>query len=136
MTWRIIALDERTYWSQDILSLVDHARGLYLYDDELHVYCCSMMPTYELHRVGTELWPRAGISDAQRELLADAEIASDAASEHTCYVGIYDRMMKSPAVEAYIDPDDDDPPWEQVYAAISAGACRTPDVRQEEGVAR
>jgi hypothetical protein len=49
---RLVYLDETADWAPDIEHAAGCIAGLYVYDARLHVCCCEITPSYELHLAG------------------------------------------------------------------------------------
>lgn len=53
MAVKVLQLDETGYWAPSIAERAGKIIGVYLYHDDLHVHCCELTPSYELHFVGS-----------------------------------------------------------------------------------
>ena len=97
--WQLVRLDERHYWNDhnaDSKFLLTHTEafyGLYVFDANLHVHCCSLTPTYELHAVGHDFsLNEAGheLDDEGRERLHDVADDRSFFDEPCIYMNVSD----------------------------------------------
>jgi hypothetical protein len=88
--WKIVALDETMYWSEQIVARAGRLYGIYLFDANRHVYCCDTSPSYELYPV--DLVTTKPMEDDSFRCDIDHEwlMATDAVSYH--YVRNLDRL--------------------------------------------
>lgn len=137
--WQLVKLDERHYWNEhnaDSKFLLDHTEafyGLYVFDANLHVHCCSLTPTYELHAVGLDFsLNEAGhdLDDEGRERLHDVADDGSFFDEPTIYMNVSDieRIRdKNPGhfkdVEVDVDTSETDNPTMAVIDDIREQVC-------------
>lgn len=51
----VLKIDETEYWHDDtLLEKTGRIFGVYVFDKTLHVHCCELTPSYELHRVESQ----------------------------------------------------------------------------------
>jgi hypothetical protein len=53
MKIRVLLLHESHNWAPDIVQRAGEIYGIYLYNPNLHVYCCEFTPSFELTFVGS-----------------------------------------------------------------------------------
>lgn len=69
---KVLQLDETGYWVPSIAERAGKIIGVYLYHNNLHVHCCELTPSYELHFVGS-FYTAFNLEEDEREKL-DEEI--------------------------------------------------------------
>ena len=94
--WAIYKTDDTEYWFcgpqyADIKAAAGRIFSVYLFDRNLHVYCCSMTPAHEMHFVRSEWEGVEGreYSDEEREHIEDTINEDDIHAEPVSYVNAY-----------------------------------------------
>ena len=52
---RAILVDESMYWDENLEQPAGGIFGLYIYDSNVGIHCCELIPTYALYRIGVIL---------------------------------------------------------------------------------
>ncbi len=70
----LLKVNESQYWSEDIRCRVKCIWGVYVLDPHWRVYCCELTPSYELHRLNSQVefldgTPQEIIEEVEEEIL-------------------------------------------------------------------
>jgi len=128
--WNIIKLNERDYWSPDVLEATTANYGVYAFDRNAQTFCCEATPSYCLYRIGTELHAVEGMSEDDREQLNEYEINADAGADDIIYMHVSDvesLIGESPDLLQHVDMDeenvaDDEDPVDNIREGWCTGA--------------
>jgi hypothetical protein len=80
MSYRLIAVDDTKYWSDEIRSGVDKIYTRYVYNDTECTYCCELTPSRCLFFVGFS--PTGDVSEELAEKISEEECNF----EDVCYM--------------------------------------------------
>lgn len=72
MNFQVIAINETSYWNEQIVAHTGRIYGLYLVDLDRKVHCCEITPSYELYFI--ESVTEATISDELDMEIIDADM--------------------------------------------------------------
>ena len=79
----VLKINETKYWDPSFARKCGRLIGTYLFDRSLHVHCCELTPSYELHFIGTE--PTKQVNDE----IYDQIRQSDAQCPGADYMHVY-----------------------------------------------
>jgi hypothetical protein len=92
MTYRVVAIDQTEYWSDEVKNMAGKIFTRYIYDDESATYCCEITPSRELNFL--DFVADTYIEDEEaRERLYDIlmEAANDASPVDYYHVSYIDK---------------------------------------------
>jgi len=89
-SFRVVLVDETSCWRKGAFDGEStKVFGRYLYDPELHVYCCEMTPSYEMHFLGSELNRETTEEENERLLEGDSQSdGRDVVYMHVSYISM------------------------------------------------
>jgi|TARA_R100000656_G_scaffold104176_5_gene76428 hypothetical protein len=74
--WRVIKIDEKGFWRGELAKSIDEMFGVYLYDENLNTYICSLTPSVELMFLGHDYGLVEGLSDEMAEQIHEAVLCT------------------------------------------------------------
>ena len=95
--YRMVKLNETKFWNYKFGDGVK-VFGCYVYDPEIHTYCASLFPSYELNFVYTDVTRE--ITEEENSMICEAE------RESSCYADVY-WIGKMPYTEIEADNIDE-----------------------------
>lgn len=123
----IVKVPETEHWSQDVQEKISAIYAVYALDRNLHVYICSLTPSYELFFLEHDFVEIEELSEEDREELH--EIISTHPNDAYEYmdVSMVDKILKTNPnrgrrIDLDFDPDED--PFDQIMDAWASGSIR------------
>jgi hypothetical protein len=97
---RLVAIDETSYWRDDIAQAAGQLWGVYVYDAHDRTYCCELTPSRLLVRVYTAT--RESVSEDVYDLILEGNCESD--SHFYMHVSAVEKLIEIGRWEH--DPDE------------------------------
>jgi len=101
----VVKIDERDYWIDPVvLERTTRLFGVYVFDRRQQIHICSFSASYELHFLGLQWEEIEGLSDEQRDELAERIGEGDRQSDPITYWDKWDvdSMMRSNCREGWL----------------------------------
>jgi len=125
--WRLVKLDERQHWRDDIKAMTTEIFGVYAYDKNKHVHVAEITPSYELTFIDFDYGetPKVADDDDLREQLNEMILEGKAEQESGTYMHVRDLdalLKKHPkrgrSIPKLDEPDPDATDREQEQAVL------------------